>query len=123
MLLVSTVKLSSIDNILSPSNECSHSGDLDGKIKALEQIDKKILKPVAEYLENTGESYRILVVTDHKTLLETRAHSAEPVPFVLFDSENRQPFDDGKAFSEISGEKGAFFESGQALADYFFRNS
>ena len=101
-------------------DECSHNGDLNGKIEALAQIDAKIFRPILNYLQSTGEPYRILVVTDHKTLLETRAHSAEPVPYVLFDSENRQPPDDGKAFSEVSGAKGVFFASGQSLADYFF---
>lgn len=101
-------------------DECSHNGDLAGKIKALEQIDKRIFKPVADYLNSTGEPYRILIVTDHKTLLKTRAHDAEPVPFVCFDSENRQLWDDQKAFSETSGAKGVFFASSRDLADYFF---
>ena len=102
-------------------DECSHNGDLKGKIKAIENIDEKVLKPLAQYLENTGEPFRILIITDHKTPLKIRTHSAEPVPFVLYDSESGLPAQEWKAFSEASGERGIFFKSGCELADYFFR--
>ncbi|MCL2352977.1 MAG: cofactor-independent phosphoglycerate mutase [Firmicutes bacterium] len=102
-------------------DECSHAGDAAGKIKSLELIDEKIMKPVAEYLSACGEPYRILVVTDHYTLLSTRTHSFEPVPFVLYDSERKQAPENWKAFSESAGAMGRFFKSGSELADYFFR--
>jgi len=102
-------------------DECSHGNDLDGKIKSLEFIDEKIFKPVVQHLESSGQPYRVLVVTDHKTPIKTRTHCAEPVPFVLFDSENKLPEKSGNAFSEVSGQTGTFFESGRALTDYFLR--
>ena len=102
-------------------DECSHAGDLDGKIQALGLIDEKIFKPVYQYLENTKEPYRILVVTDHKTLLKTRTHDGEPVPYLLFESENIRPQQSENAFSEVAGTDGIFFESGGALADHFFK--
>ena len=67
-------------------DECAHSGDLDGKIKSLEFIDEKIVEPVVTWLENTREPFRVLIMPDHRTPLAIRTHSAEPVPFVLFDS-------------------------------------
>jgi 2,3-bisphosphoglycerate-independent phosphoglycerate mutase len=102
-------------------DECSHTGDLDGKLKSLEYIDRRVFKTVADYLESTGEPYRILVIPDHMTPLEIRTHSSEPVPFVLFDSLNKLPGDDTKVFSEACGKQGLFFESGSSLAEYFFR--
>ncbi|MCL1791994.1 MAG: phosphoglycerate mutase [Peptococcaceae bacterium] len=101
-------------------DECSHSGDLEGKIKSLEHIDERIVKPVLAYLESTGEPYRILVVSDHGTPLATRTHSAEPVPFLVFDSENRQKAEGWKGFSEKAGAQGRFFARGCDLADWFF---
>ncbi|MDR0569843.1 MAG: cofactor-independent phosphoglycerate mutase [Clostridiales Family XIII bacterium] len=101
-------------------DECAHQGDLPGKLEAMRLIDEKVFKPVVDYLEGTGEAYRVLVVPDHKTPMEIRTHSSEPVPFVLFDSENRLPEDEGKAFSESAGERGGFYGSGAALADRFF---
>jgi 2,3-bisphosphoglycerate-independent phosphoglycerate mutase len=101
-------------------DECSHTGDLAGKVESLRRIDAKILKPVLEYLEKCGEPFRILILPDHMTPISTRTHSAEPVPFVLFDSEDIKTGSD-KRFSEASGDCGRLFQSGCELTDYFFR--
>jgi 2,3-bisphosphoglycerate-independent phosphoglycerate mutase len=102
-------------------DECSHTGDMAGKLKALELIDQKVLKPVADYLESTGGPYRILVLPDHSTPLEIQTHSAEPVPFVLFDSQNPQPAGETRVFSEACGKRGRLFDSGGELAERFFK--
>ncbi|MEE0772055.1 MAG: cofactor-independent phosphoglycerate mutase [Anaerovoracaceae bacterium] len=102
-------------------DECSHQGDRDGKIECMEKIDQRVLKPIAEALEADGEDYKVLVVPDHRTPLAIRTHSAEPVPFIIYDSTNEQDYDEEKAFCEKSGEKGMYFDSGFELADYFFK--
>ena len=101
-------------------DECAHTGDLDGKIKSLELIDEKIFGPVADFLVNCGEPYRVLVMPDHMTPMEIRTHSREPVPFVMYDSRNKRTYDDAKNFSEACGARGRFFDNGGDLADYFF---
>jgi 2,3-bisphosphoglycerate-independent phosphoglycerate mutase len=102
-------------------DECSHCGDLEGKIQSLEFIDKRLFKTVSEYLENCGEPYRILILPDHMTPWEIRTHSPEPIPFVLYDSTDKKAPDESRAFSEVSGSLGSFFGSGAELANYFFR--
>lgn len=101
-------------------DECSHQGDLEGKISCMHDIDQKVVKPLCEYLEASGEDYRILVVPDHKTPLAIRTHSSTPVPFVLYKSNEETAVDTDKQFNEESGEKGRYFDSGFKLADYFF---
>ena len=101
-------------------DECSHTGDLEGKIKSLEHIDRRIFKPVSGYLANAGGPYRMLILPDHMTPMEIRTHSGEPAPFVLFDSRLKNPADATKSFSEASGKTGRFFGSGGDMADYFF---
>jgi 2,3-bisphosphoglycerate-independent phosphoglycerate mutase len=101
-------------------DECAHTGDMEGKLQSLEWIDQKTFKPVADYLKSTGKPYRILVMPDHRTPLEIQTHTAESVPFMLYDSENPQPPDEARVFSEAGGEKGRFFKSGEALANYLF---
>lgn len=66
------------------ADECGHHGQLKEKIYSIEQIDAKVLKPIYDYLESTGEDYVILVLPDHPTPLKIRTHSAEPVPFALY---------------------------------------
>ncbi len=102
-------------------DECSHQGDMDGKIKCLELIDEKVLKPILDYFEQSGEDYKVLVLPDHKTPLSIRTHSSDPVPFVLFDSRVKKEPHLNNQFNEKSGANGLFFESGHKLADYFFK--
>ncbi len=101
-------------------DECSHQGDLEGKIKSLEMIDELVLNPILEYLYSNGEAFKVLIVPDHKTPLAIRTHSATPVPYVLYQSDKEAPLDLTRTFSENEGEKGRFFENGYELADYFF---
>lgn len=101
-------------------DECSHQGDMQGKITCLQDIDQKVLRPIVEALRKDGEAFRVLEVPDHRTPLAIRTHSATPVPFVIYDSRNEQPEDENRRFCERSGEQGTYFDSGFALADYFF---
>jgi 2,3-bisphosphoglycerate-independent phosphoglycerate mutase len=105
---------------LEAPDECSHQGDLEGKIKSLELIDKQVLKPILDYLFNSGDAFRVLVVPDHRTPLVIRTHSATPVPYLLYDSESETVPDPERTFDEETGKKGRFFENGFELADYFF---
>lgn len=69
-------------------DECGHRGETENKVSAIEKIDSLILGPVYEYLKNSGEEFKILVLPDHPTPIEIRTHSMESVPFFLYDSAN-----------------------------------
>lgn len=101
-------------------DECSHQGDMEGKIECLESIDRKIAKPIVDYLRSTGEDFRVLIVPDHRTPLAIRTHSSDPVPYVIYDSRTETTPDTSKQFNEKSGNTGQYFGSGYELADYFF---
>lgn len=105
---------------LEAPDECSHQGDLEGKIKSLEMIDQQVLKPILDYLSSREEAFRVLIVPDHRTPIAIRTHSATPVPYVLYDSDKVSEPDTERAFDEEAGKKGRFFENGFELADYFF---
>lgn len=101
-------------------DECSHQGDMEGKIQCMHDIDQKVVKPIVEYLRETGEDFRVLVVPDHRTPLAIRTHSSDPVPYVIYDSRKETAADTAKQFNEKSGQTGEYFDSGYALADFFF---
>ena len=63
-------------------DEASHEGDVQAKIKALEEIDRHIVVPVLDALRSQGD-YRILVSPDHPTPLRTKTHSHGFVPFAF----------------------------------------
>ena len=67
-------------------DEMGHQGELDHKILAIEDLDRRIIAPVRKAMEEAGEDYRMLVLPDHPTPLRIRTHSPEPVPYVLYDS-------------------------------------
>ncbi|MBO5682733.1 MAG: cofactor-independent phosphoglycerate mutase, partial [Clostridia bacterium] len=68
-------------------DECGHRAEIDNKVLSIELIDEKILKPVYEYLESTGEDFKIMILPDHPTPIKTRTHSSLPVPFMIYSSD------------------------------------
>lgn len=66
------------------SDEAGHEGDVDLKIKTIEYLDNRILKPILETISAWEESVSIAVLPDHPTPCSTRKHSSEPVPFVIY---------------------------------------
>lgn len=64
------------------TDEASHEGRADEKVKALENIDRHIVGPLHDYLKSQGE-YRLLVCPDHPTFLRTKTHSHGYVPFAM----------------------------------------
>ena len=62
-------------------DEASHQGDAAAKVRALEEIDAKIIAPIAAHL--AGRDHRILVCPDHPTFISTKTHSRGHVPYVM----------------------------------------
>lgn len=71
-------------------DEMGHQGSLERKVKSIEFIDERILKPVEEGLRNAGEDFRIMILPDHPTPLSIRTHTGDPVPYMIYDSREEQ---------------------------------
>ena len=67
-------------------DECGHRAEIENKVRSIELIDSKILTPVYEYLKNSGEDFKIMVLPDHPTPIEKRTHTIDPVPFFIYSS-------------------------------------
>ncbi|MHC4618637.1 MAG: cofactor-independent phosphoglycerate mutase [Planctomycetota bacterium] len=101
-------------------DEASHSGSAEMKKKALEQIDKHIVGPVLEALQNCG-SWRILLAPDHPTPVRSGAHSSEPVPFAMAGTGITGILE--TTFSEANAAKSGFvIENGFELMEYFLKS-
>lgn len=97
-------------------DECGHRGEAENKVKAIELIEERALKLILNYLKNCGEDYRILIMPDHPTPLTTMTHSAEPVPYLLFDS--RKTLNGVKSFTENAAKStGIFVEHGPKIME------
>jgi 2,3-bisphosphoglycerate-independent phosphoglycerate mutase len=63
-------------------DEASHEGNVQAKVKALEEIDRHIVGPLHRALAAQGD-YRLMVSPDHPTPLRTKTHSHGAVPFAM----------------------------------------
>lgn len=66
------------------SDEAGHEGNIDLKLKTIEYLDKRAVKPIYEAIKNWDEPVAIAVLPDHPTPCEHRTHTAEPVPFLIY---------------------------------------
>lgn len=67
-------------------DEMGHQGSVERKIKAVENLDGRVIKTVVEGLKKSGEPFRVIVIPDHPTPIRLRTHVAKPVPYLLYDS-------------------------------------
>ncbi|GHV16394.1 putative 2,3-bisphosphoglycerate-independent phosphoglycerate mutase [Clostridia bacterium] len=95
-------------------DECTHNGDLAGKIEAIERLDRRCIARLKQGLDAIDD-YRLLILSDHKTLTATRGHDGEPVPFILYDS--RGTDGSGLSYSEANAEKGNYIDEGYRLIE------
>jgi 2,3-bisphosphoglycerate-independent phosphoglycerate mutase len=82
-------------------DEAGHSGQMDLKIKAIEDFDARVLSPLFSGLAQFPD-WRILLMPDHQTPVAGRVHTNGPVPFILLDSSdwNKHPDNASITFSE-----------------------
>ena len=58
----------------------------EGKRRAIETVDRKIVGPLLMELHANYREYRIAVCGDHMTRCSDGRHIGEPVPFILYDN-------------------------------------
>lgn len=67
------------------SDEAGHDGDLDLKLKTIDYLDRRIVKPIYEETSKWADNpVSIAILPDHPTPVEIRTHVAEPVPFLIW---------------------------------------
>jgi 2,3-bisphosphoglycerate-independent phosphoglycerate mutase len=66
------------------TDEASHACDLDLKIKCIEYLDDRLVRPIAEGIQSKGWDATIAILPDHPTPVETGNHASDPVPFALW---------------------------------------
>ena len=99
-------------------DECTHNGDTSGKIQAIEWIDNRVVAPMLERLYEKGEDFRMLVISDHRTLTSTRGHDGDPVPFIIYDS--RVDNKTGLKYCEEDAKHGPHVKAGTSLMEILF---
>ena len=66
------------------SDEAGHDGDVDLKVKTIENLDSRMIGPIYEEVKTWDEPVQIAILPDHYTPVEMRIHVGEPVPFIIY---------------------------------------
>ncbi|MBU2591582.1 MAG: cofactor-independent phosphoglycerate mutase [Nitrospinota bacterium] len=87
-------------------DESGHNGSVELKVRSIEDFDRRVVGNILKGMKVFPE-YRILLVSDHRTPIALRTHSAEPVPFAIYPP--LEGIEGGECFSERVVEKSKFF--------------
>ncbi len=88
-------------------DEVSHSGDLEMKIKTIEDFDRRVIGRILDNLAGLKWDYKIAVLPDHPTPIKARTHVSDPVPFAVYHL-SQEKGDGVRRFDESSVKKGSF---------------
>lgn len=100
-------------------DEMGHQGNAMDKVKAIEQIDEKIVAYVINEMQRSDEEYRMLILPDHPTPVRLRTHTSDPVPYLLYDSTKHERKD--QVYTESGASKNHILvEDGYTLIQKLF---
>ena len=103
-------------------DEMGHQGSYEKKIKAVEYLDQRVIKRLTDKLDETNTDYRLLVLPDHPTPIRVRTHTGDSVPYLLYDSTNKEDHTWNYNEKEAAA-SGNFISKGHTLIDYLFSKS
>lgn len=104
------------------SDEAGHDGNPELKIKTIEYLNDRIVKPVIDAVRTWGEDVSIALLPDHPTPCAIRTHTAEPVPFTIYRTCGTA--DSVSRFDEFSAKEGSYgLIAGRQFMDMFMDDS
>ena len=98
------------------SDEAGHEGDVPLKVKTIEYLDTRVIKPIYNEIKNWDEPVTIAVLPDHPTPCAIRTHTRDAVPFFIWHR-YIQP-DSVQVYDEFSAKNGVY---GLLQADQFMK--
>jgi 2,3-bisphosphoglycerate-independent phosphoglycerate mutase len=93
-------------------------GDVQKKVQAIEDVDRRVVGRLLDGLRKRGESFAIMMVCDHPTSTVLKTHIAEPVPFAMYATNGAR--DHVTAYSESAVKASSLrFDEGFQLMGFF----
>ena len=100
-------------------DEMGHQGSVEKKVKAIEYLDTRVIGPLTKALDEAGTDYRLLVLPDHPTPIRVRTHTADSVPYLLYDSTDLKS--GSRDYNEKAGRASDYrIEKGHLLIEHLF---
>lgn len=100
-------------------DEMGHQGSVERKVQAIAYLDQRVIGPLTKALDQEEVSYRLLVMPDHPTPIRVRTHTADSVPYLLYDSEDPKK-ESWNYNEEEAKESGNFIPLGHTIIDKLF---
>jgi len=103
------------------SDEASHEGDYELKVKTIEYFDKRLIGNVLRRLNEVKDEVCIAVLPDHYTPCLKKTHSAEPVPFLIYNPKIKVKEESVEKFDEENCRKGVLglLEGEEFIKEFF----
>ena len=98
------------------SDEAGHEGDIDLKVKTIEYLDSRIVKPIFDEVSKWTEPVTMAILPDHPTPCAIKTHTNAPVPFVIYNP--TQQGDSVQVYDEQAALQGAY---GHVSGDEFMQ--
>jgi 2,3-bisphosphoglycerate-independent phosphoglycerate mutase len=103
-------------------DEMGHEGNVEGKIKAIEDFDEKVVGTVLAGIGSLG-AFRVVVLSDHPTPLSLKTHTGDPSPFAVLSSSSKENQARGIAFGEMEASlTGNLISPGYLFMETFIGN-
>ena len=100
-------------------DEMGHQGSVEKKVRAIEFLDQRLIRIVREAMDASGEPYRLLILPDHPTPIAARTHTADPVPYLLYD--RKRPENGAESYCErMAVQSGRWEKNGYHLIEHLF---
>jgi len=88
------------------SDEAGHEGDVELKMKTIEYLDYRVVKPIFEEVSTWSEPVTIAILPDHPTPCVYKTHTNSPVPFIIYRPGEKA--DEVSVYDEFAAEKGSY---------------
>lgn len=98
-------------------DECGHRGELEHKILSIELIDKEVVGPVVEAMRKAGEDFSVLVMPDHPTPIAIKTHTSDPVPFLIYRSNDEKDSGIESYNEKTAASTGLYVDKGYKLME------
>lgn len=88
------------------SDEAGHEGDVPLKVRTVEYLDERIVKPIYEEIVNWDEPVTIAILPDHPTPCAIRTHTRDPIPFLIWHRDIEP--DSVQTYDELAARNGGY---------------
>lgn len=99
-------------------DECGHRNEPENKVRSIELIDERVLKPLLDGLSKYDD-YKIMALPDHPTPIVTGTHASDNVPFMIYHKKDERMCSSLSFTEETASKTGVYVSSGTELMKKF----